>query len=75
MERFNFQVIEKKWQDKFNSFKLYREKEKSKKSRQNQVEIQVHLQSRAQSLHNMHFCLPITVRAELQSAGAGEQIG
>ena len=31
MERFNFQVIEKKWQDKFNSFKLYREKEKSKK--------------------------------------------
>ena len=28
MERFNFQVIEKKWQDKFNSFKLYREKEK-----------------------------------------------
>ncbi len=31
MERFNFQVIEKKWQNKFDSLKLYREKEKSKK--------------------------------------------
>ena len=31
MERFNFQVIEKKWQNKFDSLKLYRKKEKSKK--------------------------------------------
>ena len=28
MERFNFQVIEKKWQSKFSQKKLYREKGK-----------------------------------------------
>ena len=31
MERFNFQVIEKKWRDKFNSSKLYRNINTSKK--------------------------------------------
>ena len=31
MERINFQLIEKKWQEKFKSFKLYNNNPKAKK--------------------------------------------